>query len=290
MGKERMTLCVSHSPGFARDHEQRSGTQFRSGLDRVRALVTDFAPTLVVFFGSDHRRAFTDTIPSFAVVRQAEGLGDLLSPTGPYDVPADVADDLAAFLIGEGFDIAVTRQVALDHGFGQTAADVLGAIDAVPTLPIFINCATPPLAAPRRAAELGEAVGRFLSALEERVLVIGSGGLSHSPPTLELTTEVLPEAERKAISAAHREAAKDRIRPDWDRWFLDQLAQEDPTWVHRVQQTDIDPAGVGANEVRTWLAAYTAGGQALRTVAYEPVRDWLTGMGIAVSDHAPATA
>ncbi|VFS75318.1 2,3-dihydroxyphenylpropionate/2,3-dihydroxicinnamic acid 1,2-dioxygenase [Kluyvera cryocrescens] len=33
---------------------------------------------------------------------------------------------------------------------------------------------------------LGEAMGRFLSTLNKRVLILGSGGLSHQPPVPEL--------------------------------------------------------------------------------------------------------
>ncbi|PZM95844.1 MAG: 3-carboxyethylcatechol 2,3-dioxygenase [Actinobacteria bacterium] len=290
MAYECMTLCLSHSPGIARDEQKVHGTRFREGMRLAREAVREFDPTLVIFFGSDHRRAYQDILPAFSVVYAAEGLGDLRSPTGPYNVPEQIAADLTAALLNEGFDVAITRKIALDHGFGQTMADILGSLDAVPTVPIFINCATPPLASPRRAAELGAAVGRFAANLDERVLFIGSGGLSHSPPTLALTTAGLSEEERRELSAKHREAAKDKIRPDWDEAFLERLGAQDNSWAFAVTQEFIDPAGVGANEVRTWLAAYLAGGKPLRRVAYEPVREWITGMGVAMSDYSPAKA
>lgn len=286
MAFESMTLCVSHSPGCARDTEERFGTAFRAGLASARDRVRAFAPTLVIYFGSDHRRAFTDVVPSFSVVTSAEGRGDLLSPTGPYDVPRPTAEALAAHLLDAGFDIAVTRQAALDHGFGQTAGDLFGRLDAVAILPVFINCASAPLARPGRAAELGAAVGAFARDLDERVLFLGSGGLSHDPPTLALTAEGLPQEERNKISAAHREAAKDRIRPDWDGDLMARFGSSDPAWASAVTQADVDPAGVGANEARTWLAAYAAGGRPLKPVVYEPVREWLTGMGICMSEAA----
>ncbi|WP_167051169.1 3-carboxyethylcatechol 2,3-dioxygenase [Salinibacterium sp. ZJ77] len=277
---------MSHSPGFARDDDEQFGDIFRAGLHQVRAAVAEFAPTLVIFFGSDHRRSFTEILPSISVVYSAEGLGDLRSPTGEYDVPLDLAKELTAELIARDFDIAITRRVALDHGFGQTVADVIGPLDSVPIIPIFINCATPPLGRPARAVDLGRAIGEILSTRDERVLFIGSGGLSHNPPTLALVDEGLSEEERRAISAQHREAAKDAIRPDWDEWFLAQLGQEDTAWAEALTQEDLNPAGVGVNEVRTWLAAYAAGAKPLDRVAYEPVREWITGMGIAMSEFA----
>ncbi|MFF2606783.1 3-carboxyethylcatechol 2,3-dioxygenase [Arthrobacter koreensis] len=281
-----MTLCMSHSPGFARDHEEADGHQFRAGVASVREIVEAWDPTLVVFFGSDHRRAFGEILPAISVVLSAEGLGDSESPTGPYDVPKETARGLAAHLLGADFDVAITRHIALDHGFGQTTADILGGLDSRPVIPIFINCATFPLARPGRSAELGRAVAEYFKASDERVLFIGSGGMSHNPPTLALTSEGLSEEERRAVSAAHREAAKDDIRPEWDREMLGRLESDDTAWTDDVTTEELQAGGVGAHELRTWFAAYTAGGQGMKTVAYEPVREWLTGLGIAVSRGA----
>jgi len=280
-----MTLCASHAPGFARDHKAREGLEFRQGLREAADAVRDFGPDLVVYFGSDHRTAFTDTVPGISVVLGAEGLGDRLSPTGEYKIPAGTAQDLAGYLLTERFDIAVTRRVALDHGFGQTAGELFGTLDAVPMIPVFINCATRPFVPPARSVELGEAVGRFFAARDERVLFLASGGLSHSPPVLAVVSEPVPMEEALRLSAQHREKAKDLIRPEWDRRFLSRLGEPDTRWAHALTQADIDPAGIGADEVRTWLAAYAAGRKPLRTVAYEPVREWVTGVGVAISGY-----
>jgi 2,3-dihydroxyphenylpropionate 1,2-dioxygenase len=46
-------------------------------------------------------------------------------------------------------------------------------------------------------------------------------------------------------------------------------------------------AGNGAQELRTWLvAAGAAGGGGGRVLAYEPMPEWLTGMGVAVLEPA----
>ena len=49
------------------------------------------------------------------------------------------------------------------------------------------------------------------------------------------------------------------------------------------------PAGTGGAEVRTWIAAAFAAGTPLPTVVYEPVTEWITGMGIAASASLNAT-
>jgi 2,3-dihydroxyphenylpropionate 1,2-dioxygenase len=236
----------------------------------------------VVFFGSDHRRAFIDPVPAIAVMTGAAGMGDLGSATGRYTVPAKLAGELAERLLMRDFDITVGRDIALDHGFGQTYEQLIGDLPAVPVIPIYINCATPPLGRPGRAYALGRAVGEELGYLDQRVLFVGSGGLSHSPPSLESDAAGLSDAERLAMNEAGREAAKDKINQDWDRAFLQRIA-EAPASLEHLTSEDIAPAGVGANEVRTWIAAVAAGNLPVGTVVYEPVRDWITGMAIAAS-------
>ena len=281
----RMTLCLSHAPGYARDKDEEYGHEFRPGLQRAIEQVREFDPELVVVFGSDHRKAYTQIVPAMSVVLSAEGMGDLLSPTGPYDVPKDLAKELVTFLTRQQIDIGFTRHIALDHGFGQMMGVLFGSLDAVPSIPIFINCATLPLAAPGRAVDLGEAVARFFATSDKRILFLASGGLSHSPPTLALVDEPIASVEEeRALSAAKRGEAMDLIRPEWDHEFLANLAATDVEWARQFSQADIDPAGIGANEVRTWLAAYAAGGKPLHTIVYEPVRMWVTGMGIAASE------
>jgi 2,3-dihydroxyphenylpropionate 1,2-dioxygenase len=158
----------------------------------VAGHVAAFDPELVVFFGSDHRRAFVDFVPAIAVTTEADGLGDLGSATGSYDVPAKTAEALAAALLDRDFDVTVVRKTALDHGFGQTYSQLIGELPTVPVIPVYINCATRPLGQPSRAFALGGAIGEELSYLDQRVLFIGSGGLSHSPPSLVSTAAGCP--------------------------------------------------------------------------------------------------
>jgi 2,3-dihydroxyphenylpropionate 1,2-dioxygenase len=39
-------------------------------------------------------------------------------------------------------------------------------------------------------------------------------------------------------------------------------------------------AGSGGHEIRTWLIGVTAAGRPLLWTSYEPVPQWITGMGI----------
>lgn len=280
-----MVVCASHSPGMLRDTVEDFGHVFRKGIDQAQQRVAEFGPDLVVFFGSDHRRAFVESVPAIAVMVNADGLGDLGSPTGSYDVPSDVAQSLAAALLDQDFDVTTVRQVALDHGFGQTYSQLIGDLPTVPVIPIYLNCATPPLGRPGRAFALGRAVGEHLAGLGRRVLYIGSGGLSHSPPSLAQAGAGMSDEVRLAMNEAGREAAKDKINPAWDEAFLQRIADA-PDTLAAITDDDIRPAGVGANEVRTWIAAVAAGNTPMEVVAYEPVREWITGMGLVTTSAA----
>jgi 2,3-dihydroxyphenylpropionate 1,2-dioxygenase len=265
-----------------RDLAAEQGTTFRTAVAQAAHRVADFHPELVVFFGSDHRRAFVDAVPAIAVMTGAAGLGDLGSPEGSYDVPSEVAEALAAALLQQDFDVTVVRRVALDHGFGQSFSQLIGELGRVPVVPIYLNCATPPLGRPGRAFDLGRAVGDQLFDLGKRVLYVGSGGLSHSPPSLVAAQAGLSDAERLAMNEAGRERAKERMDPAWDSAFLARVSS-DPESLRSLTDDQIAVGGVGAQEVRTWIAAVAAGRTPMRTVGYEAVPEWITGMGLSMS-------
>jgi 2,3-dihydroxyphenylpropionate 1,2-dioxygenase len=283
-GPDRLIVCASHSPGMMRDVEHVYGTEFRDGLARVRSLVEEFAPDVVVLFGGDHRRAFRKVVPSFAVALSAAIMAEAGRSAGALRVPPEPARGLADHLLDAGFDITVCRDIELDHAFAQPLPDLTEGLAAYPVIPVPINCATAPLPTPGRVLEFGAAVGSFLDGLSERVLVIGTGGLSHSPPSLEVDTHDMSDEERARIIAAGYAAAEKKIRPEWDRAFLDALTTWDATRLAELAAVATEQAGVGANEVRTWLAAGAAGGgKPFECVSYEPVEKWITGMGLAIS-------
>jgi 2,3-dihydroxyphenylpropionate 1,2-dioxygenase len=281
----RLVVCTSHSPGMERDERAAEGLGFRAGLAEARGLVKAFRPDRALVFGGDHRRAFVDVVPAFAVSLSAGVVAEGGHPAGVLDVPADTARSLAEHLLSAGFDPGVCRGVRLDHAFAQPLRELLGGITAVPVIPVAVNCATPPLPSAARALAVGDAVGAFLDRLPGRTLVIGSGGLSHSPPSMEAEAHDLGDEERARLIAEGLPAARLKIRPEWDRAVLAALADFDRDALVDLVDHATERAGAGGNEVRTWLAAAAAGGGALTTVAYEPVPDWITGMGVAASSR-----
>jgi 2,3-dihydroxyphenylpropionate 1,2-dioxygenase len=267
-----------------RDSERVQGAGFRRALATGRAIVEAFDPDLVVLFGGDHRRAFTHVVPSFAVVLSADVLAEGGHRGGALDIPVAAARELAEHLLDSGIDVTVCRDVTLDHAFAQPMRELLGGLGARPVIPVPINCVTAPLPRAARVLALGDAVGGWLAGRAEKVLVIGTGGLSHSPPSLEVDAWRLDADERLRLNREGAAAAAGAIRPDWDAAFLDALGRWDRAGLAELAGHAQARAGAGANEVRTWLAAGAAGGGIpLRTLGYQPVREWITGMAVATS-------
>ncbi|BBZ70496.1 3-carboxyethylcatechol 2,3-dioxygenase [Mycobacterium paraseoulense] len=281
---DRLVVCASHSPGKDRDTQCLHGTKFRAALADAAQRCTSFDPDVVVLFGGDHRRAFNHVVPTFAVVLSATIIAEGPYPPGTLDVASEVALGTSEYLLRANFDVAVCRDIALDHAFGQPLRDLLGDLAAKPVIPIAINCATAPLPTAARVLDFGAAVAEFLDQQQLRALVIGTGGLSHSPPSLDVDAYQLTDDERRRLITEGMPAAREKIRPDWDEEVLAAFARWDTSALTHLVDVARMRGGSGANEVRTWLAAAAAGGGTpLRKLVYQPVPEWITGMAVAMS-------
>src|ERR1700682_2727474 len=182
--------CMSHSPllnlpGLSQDLLD----DIDSALADARQFVTSYDPELVVIFAPDHYNGFFyRTMPPFCVGTAATGVVDYAAYAGPLNVPEDVATDCATAVLESGIDVAISASMDVDHGTVQPLQKLFGDATARPVIPIFINSVATPLGPLRRVRALGAAVGTYLATLGQRVLVIGSGGLSHDPPVPTLAT------------------------------------------------------------------------------------------------------
>ena len=274
--------CMSHSPllnlpGPSDELLEDIGTQ----LAAARAFVADFDPQLVVIFSPDHYNGFFYRLmPPFCIGSAANGVGDYGSYAGALDVPARLAEQMAAAAWESGVDVSLSAAMDVDHGTVQPLEALFGDAGSRPVIPVFINSVATPLGPLKRARALGAAIGAHLGTLDRRVLVIGSGGLSHDPPVPTLATAppaalarivggapMTPEAraarQEAVISAAHDfahgQSPLQPLNPDWDRALLDlidtnRLTEVDgwsTEWIAR-------EAGSSAHEIRTWVAAFAA--------------------------------
>jgi 2,3-dihydroxyphenylpropionate 1,2-dioxygenase len=299
---------MSHSPllnlpGPSRDLLD----DIEGGIAAARQFVDDYDPELVVIFSPDHYNGFFyRAMPPFCIGLSASGVGDYGTHAGPLDVPVTLAVDCAQAVLDAGVDVAVSASMDVDHGTVQPLEKLFGAATSRPVIPIFINAIAVPLGPLHRCRALGSAVGTYLAALDKRVLIVGSGGLSHSPPVPTLATAPPPvldrivhgrpmtTEQRQARQAAVIDAAKSfaageselqPLNPAWDHRFLEIL---DGGWLAELDQWSnsfvAHEGGSSAQEIRTWVAAFaaleTAGPYETAGHYYKPAPELIAGFAI----------
>ncbi len=306
---------MSHSPLLNLPGPSRELLdEIESALTQARDFVAAYDPELVVIFSPDHYNGFFyKLMPPFCIGTSAAGVGDYGTQAGPLNVPADVATDCASAVLESGIDIAISASMEVDHGTVQPLQKLFGDAASRPMIPIFINSVATPLGPLRRVRALGAAVGTHLATLGRRVLIIGSGGLSHDPPVPTLATAapaalgrivhgnpMTPEqraARQVAVMDAAREFAEGRgslrpLNPDWDHAFLELLDSNRLADVDAWSNSWIaHEAGNSAHEIRTWVAAFAAlaahGRYQTQQRFYRAAPDLLAGFAIRTAVPAP---
>lgn len=279
--------CVPHVPLLAMQERKVNSAFWDAYEDRVGELRA-FDPELVVVFGGDHYDGIhLKLMPAIVVGQIATGLNDCGGTAGALNVPRDIAYSCAETLIEEGFDIATSYAMEVDHGFTNVIQNFLGSLQAKPVLPIHINAMCDPKPTFKRCRELGEAVGRFAATLGKRVAFLGSGGLSHQTDFIFPQYATAPnETIRDFIvhGGAQGELSRDKWMQDirtgmdgvntqllenkldvpwinraWDESVLEILSSGDLRQFDAWKCSDVTKAaGYGGGEIRQWIAAAAA--------------------------------
>lgn len=302
IGASHSTLMNTHGEEAA---DLPAATLFRTGLSRARDALQEARPDAVVVIGSNHFRGmFLDLMPAFTVgVSEVNGAGEAGTPGGPLSVDTSLARHLVDQVTEDGFDLAFSLRLTVDHGITHSLQYLLPGLD-VPIVPIVINMFAPPLPSLQRCYDLGTSIGEAIAADGDfkRVAVVASGGLSHRLPWPKWY-ETLTDDDRFLVQAwlngraswgdyevRRRQitrAAEPDINETFDRWFLDLFETGDLSPLLAKSDEEIDQeAGNGAHELRSWAAMSaamnTAGPTNSRTLAYGAVDPWLTGMGVSL--------
>lgn len=300
-------VCLSHSPLMERRRAPPAAEgRFNAAVAAATAFAADAKPDLTVLFFPDHLNGFFyDFLPCFCIGVQAESIGDFGTVPGRLDIPEAAAMDCARFGIKAGVEIGISYKMKVDHGATQPIELLAGSNAFNQILPIFINCVAAPRPLFSRARELGRVVGQWAHARPERILVVGSGGLSHDPPLPNLATaqgEVRARLTNGAtLSYAQRVARQTRtfsladysrpdtqlrpLNPDWDRKILDSFSKGGLEILDDIDDDELTHVGgSGAHELRCWIAALSAAKNAglnkNNLLFYEPIAEWITGMGV----------
>lgn len=309
-------ICASHSPlmEFASPQRAEQEINVRAAFEKMAAEVKAFDPTLIITFGPDHFNGFFyDLMPSFCVGIRATAAGDWNygAENNKINVPEETALHLVRRVLDEGVDVAYSYRMQADHGVTQPLHFLCdGQLDRYPTIPVFINGAAAPMPTTKRTVALGRAIGQFIKSLNlenERVLILGTGGLSHDPPTPQMgsvppeveefliagrnpSTEARHARQAKIIAVGQKLAAGDTsvavpLNAVWDIALLETFKNADFAAIEAMTEAEIRrDGGRGGQEVRSWIAAFAAlselGEYHMTTQVYEAISEWIAGFGI----------
>ena len=197
-----------------------------------------------------------------------------------------------------GFDVSLSYALTVDHGVVQSYEMAPGG--RYPAGAARLNTAAPPLPAMARCVLLGDALGAAIRAAD-----YGGGCWSSPavacrtgcPPTTRATLSVDPQ--RRGVGdpwPQGRRASPPPGNPGCARWAVTRTptstrrgtpgsssgctpgtSSRSPRWATTDWRRT---AGSGGHEIRTWLTGMAAVRKPLVWTSYEPVPEWITGMGI----------
>ena len=214
---------------------------FFDGFPKVREWLARIKPDVAIVINNDHGlNFFLDKMPTFAIgaapeYRNAdEGWGIPVLP--PFKGNEDLSWHLAESLIGEEFDMVTCQEMAVDHAFTLPLALLYPDMNwPLSVVPININTVLFPTPSAKRCFKLGQAIGRAVEAFDQdlRVLVIGTGGLSHQL-----------EGTRAGF-----------INKEFDLKFMDSMVN-DPQWATLFSDIDlVEQTGNEGVELLNWMVA-----------------------------------
>jgi hypothetical protein len=269
-----MAYSASHAPMMAADRESAPPDQaerFFGALETVRDKARSTGVQAAVMMSGEHfTNFFLTNLPQVAI-----GLGE--GHQGPLEkwlkIPKTIVPGhpgLAAHVLDSvvvaGFQPALSYKLRADHGFMTVYYDLDPSMQ-LPMVPIIINCTTPPLMTLRQCYDFGVAVGEAIRSYDglQRVALVGGGGLSHFVG----------------------EPRVGDIDEQFDRWFLDRLETDGLGDLLDMPNDELMEAGNGTGEVRAWVAVAGAMRDTpAKTLAYEPIYEWINGMGVVLYDPA----
>jgi hypothetical protein len=276
-------ILMSHAVGFGGRWElidDDRSAHLRAGIREAQEIVRATAPDLIIAYVNDHLKNFTlRGMPAFCIgvaddyrAPSSSAAAELRIPARTIPGEPDLAMSLLEAAMNSGFDPAFSAELAFYDDLSVPLLHLFGSGPVPPVVPIVTNCVAPPLPTFARCFDFGAMIGRALAASGagyERVMILGSGGVSHWVGTPQTGV----------------------INQDFDGGVLAMVAANRLADMREWSDEEVDrTAGNGALELKNWLMALaTIGPHVTRSLAYAPVREWLTGIAICAVD-TPRTA
>lgn len=255
----------SHGPGITGRKDMADPGQVErlyAAFDDLREQLVASKPDALVVIAAEHfANFFMNNMPAYCMGMADEYVGPIEDPawlgiprTSFRGVP-DLSKRLIQKVMRE-VDVAYAEEWKFDHGI-SVPLHFLNPQADLPIIPVNINCQGPPLTPLHRAWAFGRALRQACDEVDERIAIVGTGGISHWPAT--------PDSGK--------------INEAWDRVFLDQWCRNDreALLAYSDEETYRD-AGQGGFEIRTFIAvAGAAEGSTGIVHHYEPIPIFAVG-------------
>jgi aromatic ring-opening dioxygenase catalytic subunit (LigB family) len=245
--------------------EPQQVAAFDAGYQKLSDALAEADPDVTLIISSEHlNKFFIDNMPAFAI-----GMFDAFS--GPVEartrnfgmeyrtVPSDLA--FSRYLVerglDQGVDWAVIESWDLDHGYMVPLLKI-DPQARYRMVPVYVNCASPPMPSARRCFEVGKWLRQAISEwdADKRVAIIATGGLSHSVGSLQ----------------------QGFIDEAFDRRFMAAFCEGRGDVLSKLTDQEMCAAGSATGEVRSWIMLAGAfEGHTGEHVLYEPIRGFDTG-------------
>jgi len=287
-------FACSHA-GFLITHFDQASPDKRdavyAGFATMRERIASLAPDALIVVATDHGRIYPLTHqPQFVigVGPRARGIGDAGLPTCEVAIHQPVAQALLEGCIDEGVDLGYSEDVQIDHSFVTPLMLATPQLD-IAIVPIVQNCRMRPMPTLRRSRAVGQAIGRAIraSGRHERVVLVGTGGLSHWVGDERRRSFIRQPAGTRFARESEYQLVLPTTGPinqTFDAEFLQTLARGQAEEFTREWSDDRleDTAGNGAQEIRNWLlVAGVAEDAPAEVLGYAAVPEWLTGSAVA---------
>ncbi len=236
---------------------------FRQIEARIRELTAD----TIIIIGDDHYCIFgPHCIPRCLIaIGDVEGpVEDWLNiPRGPIANHPELARHILEHGYGEGIDWSFAKALSIDHAIAVPHHLAVRSNPKLRTIPIYLNAAVAPVIRSQRAYAIGQSIRRAIDAWpgDERVVVFGTGGISHWVGTAEMG----------------------RVNEAFDQRILRLVEQGDIESLLALTDAEIlEQGGNGAFELKNWICAMGVMGKLkAETIGYEAVPEWICGCGFA---------
>jgi aromatic ring-opening dioxygenase LigB subunit len=257
-------MATANDHGAVSHEEQRKLANDLERLFRpLRAALDEARPDALVVVANDQFvNFFFDNIPTFCL-----GVGDATEGKFThhhfrYPIAAELARALLNGLIADGFDMAFSQQLMLEHTQVVPLHFLLGE-SSLPIVPLFVNTWVEPVPSPRRCHQLGQALARALELRPERVALLATGGLSHFPGSPRIG----------------------EVEESFDGMLLEHLREGRGSELADLELAQLREAG--NTEFLNWMVLLGAIGTAPAEVGYRP-DGVATGLGFATFHLTPS--